>query len=118
MKTSRLHHLARDEQRIAFIVYAIVRDETYIDKLEKGNGSTPPIAPDKLDSYLSSHLIDPTLLRADKFEAFMEDRQKRLLVLIEQAMCKGTYTSNIPEEGDESEVVEDSFEVALLLPIN
>ena len=42
--------------------------------------------------YLRSHLIDPELLRADDFDAFMADRQKRLLGLIEQATGKAAYT--------------------------
>ena len=56
-----------------------VAPSEYLAKLENGSSSTPPIASEKLDSYLQSHLITPALLRADKFEAFMEDRQKRLL---------------------------------------
>lgn len=31
-------------------------------------------------AYLQPHLIDSVLLRANKFEAFMENRQKRLLL--------------------------------------
>ncbi len=95
-----------------------VAPSEYLGKLEKGNSSTPPIATDKLDSYMSSHLIDPTLLRADKFEAFMEDRQKRLLGLIEQAMGKAAYTGNVPEEGEDNDTSEDSAESALLLPVS
>ena len=85
-----------------------VAPSEYLAKLENGNSSTPPIAPDKLDSYLRSHLIDPALLRADKFEAFMEDRQKRLLGLIEQAMGKAAYSGNVPEEGEDVEDSDDS----------
>jgi hypothetical protein len=53
--------------------------------LEKRSNTTPPIAAEKLDEFLIYHQIDPALLRADKFEAFMSDRQKRLLAHIEQA---------------------------------
>lgn len=88
----------------------------YLAKLENGNNSTPPIARKKLDTHLQSHLIDPTLLRADYFEAFMEDRQKRLLGLIEQAMGKTAYTGNIPEDGEDTGVMEDNPETTLLLP--
>ena len=35
----------------------------------------------------------PVLLRADSFEAFMVDRQKQLLSLIEQAIGKSAYTA-------------------------
>lgn len=79
-----------------------VAPSTYLAKLENGNENTPPIAGKKLDSYLQSHLVDPVLLRADKFEAFMEDRQKRLLGLIEQAMGKVAYSDNLPEEGEDA----------------
>jgi len=93
-----------------------VAPNEYLAKLESGNSSTPPIASENLDSYLQSHLIDPALLRADKFEAFMEDRQKRLLGLIEQAMGKAAYTGNVPEEGEDTETTEDDADAALLPP--
>lgn len=53
---------------------------------------------DKLDSYLASHLIDPALQRGDQFDAFMGDRQKRPLGLIEQVMGKVAYTGDVPVE--------------------
>ncbi|MEI2386161.1 DUF262 domain-containing protein [Breoghania sp. JC706] len=92
-----------------------VAPSEYLAKLESGNSATPPIAGEKLDNYLQSHLIAPSLLRADKFEDFMEDRQKRLLGLIEQAMGKAAYSGNVPEEGEDTEAVEDDAEAALLL---
>lgn len=95
-----------------------VAPSQYLGKLEQGNSSTPPIAADKLDNYLNSHLIDPSLLRADAFDAFMEDRQKRLLSLIEQAMGKAAYTGNVPEEGEDNDATEDSAEAGILLPTN
>ncbi len=87
----------------------------YLAKLESGNSSAPPIASEKLDGYLRSHLIDPFLLRTDNFEAFMADRQKRLLGLIEQAMGKAAYSGNVPEEGEDTETIEESSEVPLFL---
>ena len=84
-------------------------------KLEKGNETTPPIAGEKLDAYLKSHLIDPTLLRADQFDAFLSDRQKRLLVLIEQAMGKAAYTGTFAEEGEDAEDDEDAAEAELTM---
>ena len=36
-----------------------------------------------------------------------EDRQKRLLGLIEQAMGKAAYAGNVPEEGTDVEVIEE-----------
>ena len=93
-----------------------IAPSAYLAKLESGNSSNPPIASEKLDSYLQSHLIDPALLRADTFEAFMDDRQKRLLGLIEQAMGKAAYSGNTPEEGEDSEIIGDNSEAARLLP--
>jgi hypothetical protein len=87
----------------------------YIAKLEKGNDTTPPIASSKLDVYLKSHLIDPTLLRADKFDVFMDDRQKQLLNLIEQAMGKAAYKGNVAEEGEDAEADEDAAEAELTI---
>lgn len=89
----------------------------YLAKLEEGNNSSPPISGDKLDSYLRSHLIDPTLLRTDAFDSFMDDRQKRLLGLIEQAMGKAAYTGNVPEEGEDVEEDEDNSEAVMTVPL-
>lgn len=82
----------------------------YLLKLQKGNEMTPPIERGKLDFYLRSHLIDPLLLRTDQFDAFMADRQKQLLALIEQATGKAPYIGDIPEEGEDAEVDEDTVE--------
>ncbi len=43
----------------------------------------------------------------------MEDRQKRLLGLIERAMGKAAYSGNVPEEGEDVEESEDGSEVTL-----
>jgi hypothetical protein len=80
-----------------------VAPSEYLTKLEKGNDKTPSIDPSRLDSYLSSHLIEPSLLRADDFEAFMADRQKKLLALIEQATGKSAYSGTEKEEGEDVE---------------
>jgi hypothetical protein len=82
----------------------------YLAKLLKGNAETPPIEPENLDAYLESQLIDPTLLYADRFDAFMADRQKRLLALIERATGKAPYTGDAQEEGRDVEVDEDTME--------
>ena len=94
-----------------------VAPSEYLAKLEAGNSSTPPIAGEKLDSYLQSHLIDPALLRADTFEVFMEDRQRRLLALIEQAMGKAAYDGSVPEEGEDVEDGADTAEAALMVAV-
>ena len=41
-----------------------------------------------MDALLSSHALEPALLRQDDFERFVEDRRRRLVVLIERAMGK------------------------------
>ncbi|MDO9050658.1 MAG: DUF262 domain-containing protein [Methylotenera sp.] len=76
-----------------------VAPSEYLAKLEKGDAQTPAIAPQNLDNYLRSHLIDPVILRSNDFNAFMIDRQKRLLGLIEHATGKAAYTGELPDEG-------------------
>jgi len=92
-----------------------VAPSKYLAKLERGDSKTPPIEPTKLNAFLSSHLIDPSLARTDSFEAFMEDRQKRLLALIEKAMGKAAYIGDEPEEGEDVESDEDAFEAELTI---
>jgi len=87
-----------------------VAPSMYLSKLETGNKTNPPIQEERLNNYLSSHLIDPTLLRADQFDAFMLDRQKRLLALIEKATGKPSYLGEIPEEEEDDEADEDTVE--------
>jgi hypothetical protein len=87
----------------------------YIGKLEKGNETTPSIDATRLDAYLRSHLIDPSLLRADRFEAFMVDRQKQLLTLIERATGKAAYGGTVQEEGVDVDGDEDTVEAQLTI---
>lgn len=87
----------------------------YIEKLERGNDKSPAISGEKLDTFLKSHLIDPALLRADAFDAFMEDRQAKLLALIEQATGKTAYTGNVAEEGVDVEGDEAAVESELTI---
>jgi hypothetical protein len=80
------------------------------------NNSPPPPIESNRRSELpapSSHLINPSLLRADKFLEFMEDRQKRMLQLIEKATGKVAYTGDPPEEGEGVEGDEDTVEAEL-----
>jgi len=92
-----------------------VAPSEYLTKLEAGDKKNPPILTDKLNEYLSSHLIDPTLLRSDKFEAFMADRQKRLLTLIENATGRAPYVGDIQEEGVDVEADEDTAEAEMTI---
>ena len=87
----------------------------YLAKLERGDVTTPPIERERLDVYLSSHLINPSLLHSDQFDAFMEDRQKQLLALIEQATGKAAYVGDAQEEGDNVEADEDTIEAELTI---
>jgi len=92
-----------------------VAPSQYIAKLERGNETTAAIDGERLNTYLRSHLIDPALLRADNFQAFMEDRQARLLALIEQATGKSAYTGGVAEEGEDVEGDEDTVEAELTI---
>jgi hypothetical protein len=92
-----------------------VAPSEYLAKLEKGNETTPSIDRTRLDTYLTSHLIDSLLLRADSFDAFMVERQKRLLGLIEQATGKAAYSGSVPEEGEDVEADEDTVEAELTI---
>jgi hypothetical protein len=98
-----------------FAVIGGVSPSEYLAKLEKGDAKTPPIDPTGLDVYLASHLIDPALLRTDSFEAFMADRQKRLLELIERATGKAAYSGDQPDEGEDIEGDEDTIEAELTI---
>ncbi|HBJ34912.1 MAG TPA: hypothetical protein DDZ51_09150 [Planctomycetaceae bacterium] len=80
-----------------------------VAELETGDAKTPSIDRDRLDGYLASHLVNPTLLRADSFDDFMADRQKQLLDLIERATGKVAYSGDQPEEGGDVEGDEDTI---------
>ena len=92
-----------------------VAPSLYLAKLEAGDAKTPSIDRDRLDGYLASHLINPSLLRADGFDDFMADRQKQLLGLIERATGKAAYSDDEPEEGEDVEGDEDTVEAELTI---
>ena len=85
----------------------------YLAELEKGNPTIPAISRSVLNGYLASHMINPDLLRSDNFSGFMEDRQKRLLTMIEKATGKAAYSGPIEEENEIGETVEDIAEAQL-----
>jgi hypothetical protein len=87
----------------------------YLARLEAGNDAVPAIPRERLDGYLRSHLIEPHLLRTDAFDAFLADRQKRLLALIEQATGKAAYLGSVEEEGQDMEADEDTVEAELTI---
>lgn len=70
----------------------------YLDTIEKRHN----IAPNRLDGILTTHLIDPALLRSDAFDEFIRQRAKMLLDLIERAMGK-------PITGRDSDEVLEAF---------
>lgn len=82
----------------------------YLTRLEKVDALNQTIDSLSLDKYLKSNLIDPLLLRADSFDDFMIDRQKKLLTLIENAIGKNAYTGETVEEGQNVETDEDAYE--------
>jgi len=92
-----------------------VAPSEYLAKLEKGTDKIPSINTERLNSYLESHLIDPKLLRADNFDAFMTARQKKLLALIEQATGKAAYSGPEQEEGVDVEAEPDDVEADLTI---
>ena len=92
-----------------------VAPSQYLMQLTAGDKQTPSIDPSKLDAYLASHLIDPELLRKDDFPAFMQDRQKRLLALIEGAMGKTAYRGEEQEEGADAEADADTVEAEMVI---
>ena len=57
---------------------------SYLARLQRDTGLTE----EQMDELLATHALDPTLLRADDFEAFLEDRRKRLAQLVARAMGK------------------------------
>lgn len=87
-----------------------VAPSEYLAKLQKGDATTPPITSEKLNFYLTSHLITPSLLHADQFDDFMTDRQKQLLALIKQATGKAPVIEDMQEEGEDVETDEDTIE--------
>lgn len=89
----------------------------YLGKLERGGTRAPEILPERLDGYLRSHLADPALLRADDFSGFMQDRQQRLLDLIEAATGRKVDRADRPEEGQDAEADDETTEARLTISV-
>lgn len=77
----------------------------YLKRIESQTG----ISSATLDDILRTHLIDPTLLRADDFEGFFEARMKALSGVISQAMGKPVVEGRVPDE-DLDDDVDDDYE--------
>ncbi|MEM6908347.1 MAG: hypothetical protein AAF494_06675 [Pseudomonadota bacterium] len=81
-----------------------VAPSSYLGRLTKGNDSNPPIAPDRLTAILESHEIEESYLLADDFDGFMDDRRRRLLALIENAMGKEALReAEVPSDHEEED---------------
>jgi len=82
-----------------------VAPSAYVQRLESGWNEQPAIDAGRLDKHLSSHLIDPALLRADDFSAFMTARYEALLELVEEATERAVYRDG----GGEEDLVDDEM---------
>lgn len=78
----------------------------YLERIEKIDS----IPSDMLDEILASHLIDPELLRTDKFDAFYTARTKALCDLIGSAMGKSVATGQ-PDDPEIDDDPEDDEEL-------
>ena len=75
-----------------------VAPSSYLRKLEEefeDNGAA------ELNARLTTHLIDPTLLRADDFTGFMDARRGALVGMIEKAIGKSVITASTDDGGEE-----------------
>ncbi|MDN5787864.1 MAG: hypothetical protein L0H65_12620 [Pseudorhodobacter sp.] len=80
---------------------------------EGGEDIIPPISAELLDSYLTSHGIDPVLFRADRFTDFMADRENRLLAMIASATGHAVArTASDSEEGQDVPQDDEGFDLA------
>ena len=86
----------------------------YLARLEKGGGHNPPIAADRLDSILETHEISVSLLQANNFTAFFDDRRERLLKLIETAMGKPAARDDVAPPDPDDRYDEEEQEAKLM----
>lgn len=81
------------------------KPSTYLASLTRAHA----VSPARLDEILASHLVDPVLLRGDRFDEFIRARAARLLDLVEEATGK-------PVAGRDSDEVVETFGGGLLSP--
>jgi hypothetical protein len=62
---------------------------TYLARLQ--NEKNVQLRDEQMDEILRSHAIRPEHMRRDHFDAFIEDRRRQLMMLIEKAMGKEPY---------------------------
>jgi hypothetical protein len=70
---------------------------SYLEKLQADDGIPAHV----IDDHVRSHLIDPTMLRSNDFNAFLNQRRLALLKKIEAVMGKTLIAD--PDEGFESD---------------
>lgn len=87
----------------------------YLARLEKGNAQNPPIAADRLNSMLATHVIDHALLWQDNFAAFFDDRRQRLLSLIETAMGKPAVREDVAPPDPDDGYTDEEREAELII---
>ena len=75
----------------------------YLVRLQNGNN----ISSQRMNEILSSHIIEPSLLRANDFDAFFTARETALLRQIEKAMGKSLVMQVVPMQTDEADEDED-----------
>lgn len=71
----------------------------YLPRLQ--NEKQVQLSDEEMDKLLSSHALDPALMRADDYHGFIADRRKKLSALIAKAM--GKAVSPIVEGGEYEE---------------
>jgi len=74
----------------------------YLPRIQQGK--QVGLTDTEMDDLLASHALFPDRLRDNDFEAFIEDRQRQLLALIEQAMGKAVSRSGEIEEYEMEDV--------------
>jgi hypothetical protein len=78
----------------------------YLPRLE----NSVSIDADAMDEHLVTHFIDPSILRADDFDAFFEARKQALIDVIESATGKQVIRSVVSPDFDDADLVEPETE--------
>jgi hypothetical protein len=89
-----------------------VAPSEYLAKLERGTENSPPLPALELDSFIATHLAEPSLLRSDDFAAFMIDRQEKLVRLIELATGKAVAVEEQAVSSDWAGDLDEEFMTA------
>jgi hypothetical protein len=84
-----------------------------MDRSEAGAGRK--YAKKQFGASYDKAAVDAVIMRVNDFEAFMQDRQKKLLTLIERATGKAAYTGEEQEEGVDVEADDDTMEAELII---